>query len=357
LPPEGLYAILDLGHTKSNLLILEGNKIKGLRCFSWGGHHITQAIAKALECDYEKAEAIKHSKGQVLAGSEDSALQAIYACVENLQLQLKQTLFAFYESGERPIEALYLSGGTSRLLGMDSFFSSRLNINVGQLDVLDEAFSEIHDREAARHVVPTAFAAALHAVYPNKGVKINFRRGDYAYKKDIQQLEGSLKRIALVGVSVAALAIIYFITAHFTLSAQVNKMNNNIAKIIKTAIPDLPKGAAGKQPLTLLDSQINSIQDKLKKVQGDNNYGALEILKAVSAAMPPRDELAIDVDKITISPNLVRLDVRAATYDAIDKMKSSIEKSKMFKNVQPGSPSKGVRGEIRFSISFDVVST
>ncbi|HKX13051.1 MAG TPA: pilus assembly protein PilM, partial [bacterium] len=134
LPPEGLYAILDLGHSKTNLVILEGTKIKGLRCLSWGGHHLTQAIANTLQLPYDKAEAWKHQRAQVAAGSDDPALQAVYAVVEDLQQQLKQTLFAFNEAGERPIEALYLSGGSSRLQGLDSFFSTRLNINVSQLD-------------------------------------------------------------------------------------------------------------------------------------------------------------------------------------------------------------------------------
>lgn len=358
LPPEGQYALLDLGHSKSNLMILEGNKIKGLRCLSWGGHHLTQAVAKALELPYDKAEAWKHAKGQVLAGAEDPGLKAVYACVEDLQQQLKQTLFAFYESGERPIEALYLSGGTSRLLGIDSFFSSRLNINVSQLDVLDDSFTELHDREGARHVIPTAFAEALRAVYPNKGAKINFRRGDYAYKKDIEQIGGSLKRIGLVAASVAVLALAYFILAYMTLSSQVDKMNKNVAKMVKASVPDLPKGGAqsAKQAVTVLDGRISAISEKLKRVEGGGSVSALELLKMISGAMPPRDELIVDIDDLNIAPERVRLEGRTVSYEGVDKVKASMEKVKIFKNVQTGNVRKGVRDEIKFSLSFDVVT-
>lgn len=359
LPPEGQYALLDLGHTKTNLVIMEGNKIKGLRCLSWGGHALTLAVAKSLELPYDKAESWKHSKGQVLAGSEDPSLQAIYASVEELQQQLKQTLFAFYESGEKPIEALYLSGGTSRLLGLDSFFSSRLNINVSQLDVLDDSFTELHDRESARHVIPTAFAEALRAVYPNKGAKINFRRGDYAYKKDIEQIGGSLKRIGMVAASVAVLAIAYFVMAYMTLSSQVDKMNKNVAKMVKTSVPDLPKGGANsaKQAVTVLDGKISAINDKLKKVQGDGSVSALDLLKMISGAMPPRDELVVDIDDMNISPERVRLEGRTISYEGVDKVKASMEKIKIFKNVQTGNVRKGVRDEIKFSLSFDIVTS
>ncbi|MFO1462563.1 MAG: pilus assembly protein PilM [bacterium] len=358
LPPEGQYALLDLGHQKSNLMILEGNKIKGLRCFSWGGHHITKAIAKALDLPYEKAEAWKHGKAQVAASSEDPGLQAVHAAVEDLQQQIKQTLFAFYESGEKPLEALYLSGGTSRLQGLDTFFSSRLNINVSQLDVLDDAFTELHDREGARHVIPTAFAEALRAVYPNKGAKINFRRGDYAYKKDIEQLGGTLKRVGIVAASVAALAIGYFIIAYMTLSSQVDKMNKGVAKMVKASVPDLPKGGTqgAKQVVTLLDGKISAINEKLKRVEGEGTVSSLELLKMVSAAMPPRDELVVDIDDMNIAPERVRMEGRTVSYEGVDKVKASMEKVKIFKNVQTGNVRKGVRDEIKFSLSFDVVT-
>lgn len=359
LPPEGQYALLDLGHSKSNLMILEGNKIKGLRCLSWGGHQITQTIAKELDIPYDKAEAWKHAKGQVLAGSDDPGLKAIYACVEDLQQQLKQTLFAFYESGERPIEALYLSGGSSRLLGIDAFFSSRLNINVGQLDVLDDSFTELHDREGVRHVIPTAFSEALRAVYPNKGAKINLRRGDYAYKKDIEQIGGSLKRIGMVAASVAVLALAYFVLAYMTLSSQVDKMNKNVAKMVKANVPDLPKGGtqSAKQAVTVLDGRISAITEKLKRVQGGGSVSALDLLKAISGAMPSRDELVVDIDDLNIAPERVRLEGRTVSYEGVDKVKASMEKVKIFKNVQTGNVRKGVRDEIKFSLSFDVVTS
>ncbi|HCU23397.1 MAG TPA: hypothetical protein DF383_00125 [Deltaproteobacteria bacterium] len=357
LPPEGVFAVLDLGHSKSNLIVLEGHKIRWLRCLSWGGNTLTQAVAQALKLEEKEAEVWKHTEGQVLAGSEDPGLQAVYAGVEDLQQQIKQTLFAFNEDGGPPLEALYLCGGTSRLQGMDSFFSSRLNINVGLLDVLDESFVQVQDLENARHVAPTAFAAALHAVYPNKGVKLNFRRGEYAYKKDIEQLGGSLKKIGLVAASVAVLALVYFIIAYTTLSSQVDTMNKNVAKLVKASVPDLPKGKGqnAKEAVQLLDGRISAIAEKLKKVEGDTSVSSLEILKLISAAVPPRSELVIDIDDLNISPERVRLEGRALSYEGVDKLKAAMEKVDKFKNVQTGNVRKGVRDEIKFSLSFDVV--
>lgn len=357
LPPQGKYALLDLGHTKSNFVIMEGTQVKLVRSFSWGGDRLTRAIEKAGNLDYESAESYKHNKGAVKEKGGDEIQKVIFAEFQNLGLQIRQTLFAFYESGETPIEALYLSGGSSKISGIESFFSHLLNINVSALDVLEDSFTLLHDRERARAVIPTAFGAALHGIFPNKGAKINFRRGEYAYKKDIEELGGSLKKIGVLAASVVGIGIIYFFISYFTLSSQVDNMNKNISKIVNSSVKGLPKKGikSTKSALSMLNGKISEIDEKLKKVQGDSSMSALQILKMVSAAMPPREQLVIDIDDINISPNRVRLEGRTGSYEAVDKVKASLEKIHEFQNVQTGNVRKGVRDEIKFSLSFDII--
>ncbi|MDX1386271.1 MAG: pilus assembly protein PilM, partial [bacterium] len=153
-PPQGRYALLDLGHTKSNLVIMEGSQVKMVRCFSWGGDRLTRAIEKAGQLDYEAAETFKHEKASIKEKGGDAIQNAIVGEFQDLGLQIRQTLFAFYESGESPIEALYLSGGTAKISGVEGFFSHLLNINVSSLDILEDSYTQLHDRERARLVVP-----------------------------------------------------------------------------------------------------------------------------------------------------------------------------------------------------------
>ncbi|MDX1386272.1 MAG: hypothetical protein R3257_01690 [bacterium] len=133
-------------------------------------------------------------------------------------------------------------------------------------------------------------------------------------------------------------------------------MNKNISKIVKTSVKGLPKKGikSTKSALSMLNGKIADIDEKLKKVQGDSELSALQVLRMVSGAMPPREELVIDIDDINISPNRVRLEGRTGSYEAVDKVKSSLEKVQEFKNVQTGNVRKGVRNEIKFSLSFDV---
>jgi len=357
LPPQGRYAILDLGHTKSNFILIDGNKVKTVRCFSWGGVRLTRVIEKFGKMDYESAENYKHSQAKVQSKAKDDIGKALYHEYEDLGLQIRQTLFAFYESGEAPIEALYLCGGTSKIEGGEAFFAQLLNINVSTLDVLDDSYTEIRERERARPIIPTAFGAALHGVFPSKGARINFRRGDYSYKKDIEELGGTFKKIGVMFAAVVGIGLIYFIVSYSTLSSQVEAMNKNVSKMVKSSVKDLPKKGlkSTKSALSMLTGKISTINDKLKLVEGDSSLSSLQVLKIVSGAMPPRDQLVMNIDDINITPNRVRLEGRVSTYEAVDKIKSSLEKIPQFKNVQTGNVRKGVRDEIKFSLSFDVV--
>lgn len=358
LPPEGRFAILDLGHSKSNLIVLEGNKVKMLRCFSWGGDRINHAIAQAGNLTYAQAEGLKHTKAQIIPGSEDKIFQAINKTFLDLMTQIKQTLFAFYEKGEPAIEALYLCGGTSRIQGAESFFSSQLNINVGPLDVLDDSFTQIQDREHVRPIIPAALATAVRGIYPNKGVRINFRRGEYAYKRDIQEMEGTLKKLGILAASVVGLGIIYFIVAYISLSSQVGKMNKNISKLVRASVSDLPKTGvdSANSALSVLNGKTTAMQEKLKKVEGEGNLNALQVLKMISAAIPPRDQLVVDIDDVNITPDRVRLEGRTVSYEGVDKIKAALSQVKNFKNVETGDVRKGIKDEIKFKVSFDLTS-
>lgn len=357
LPPQGRYGILDIGHRKTNLMVMEGPQIKLVRCLSWGGDHITKAISEAGDLDYDEAENYKHSKGQLVENSSDPIPQAIAAEFKKMGLSLRQTLFSFYESGEEPIEALYLSGGTSRLGGIETYYSHLLNINVSMLDVLEDSFTDLHDRERPKLIIPTALGAAFHGVFPNKGPKVNFRRGEFAYKKDIEELGGSFKKIGVMAAGVVLIGLVYFLISYFTLSSQVETMNKNVSKLVKTSVTDLPKKGlkSTKDAISMLQGRISSMNERLKNVQGESSLSALQILRMVSAGMPPREELVVDIDDINISPARVRLEGRTGSYEAVDKVKSSMEQIKEFRNVQTGNVRKGVRDEIKFSLSFDII--
>ncbi|MDO8644509.1 MAG: pilus assembly protein PilM, partial [bacterium] len=180
--PEGAYAMINLGHEKTEVTVFQGPKLCYTRTLLVGGRKITEQIAKDLGVPFEEAEKIKIELGQLsenLEGLDEMGQKvtlSIRKVMDNLISELKQTFFAFQEEAKgEVVQALYLCGGTSRLPGMDQFFSYRLRKNVSFLDPLDFSFNRLADSAWCRPIVATALSLAIRSAIGGKLPDIQFR--------------------------------------------------------------------------------------------------------------------------------------------------------------------------------------
>ena len=357
LPHEGSYAVLEIGHSKTNFCFMRGPGLRGLRTLSIGGKAITEAIAKELNVSFTEAEQIKLKKGQISPFEvEDPLSKTIQKVLEELLIQIRQTLFAFYEKGEKTLEAIYICGGTSKLPGIDPFISSYLRVNVSPLDLLDLSYTRLSNPDIAKPIIALSMALIFKGVYPAKTTSLNFRQGEFAYKRDIEAISGHFRQIAALPLAVFILGILYFSISLSLLKGQEKKMNKNVTTVIAQgmqATPSkIPSGAQGA--LAYVNSKINEVNERLKKIEGGEAPSALEVLKLISSGLPGRQEIKLDIDDVNIGADHVRLEGRTLSYEAIDKVKSSLEKIPLFKNVQTANVRKGVQEELKFSLSFDI---
>ena len=71
VPQAGIYAIIDVGHEKTNICIMDGMQLVYVRSITVGGVHFTRAIQKAFKVNYDKAESLKLDRGRVSTKEED----------------------------------------------------------------------------------------------------------------------------------------------------------------------------------------------------------------------------------------------------------------------------------------------
>ena len=72
VPNEGYYALLDIGHNSANFLIMEGKELRYVRSIGIAGYHFTRAVQRAFNLNYEKAEALKLSRGKLYIRENES---------------------------------------------------------------------------------------------------------------------------------------------------------------------------------------------------------------------------------------------------------------------------------------------
>lgn len=363
VPPEGAFALIDIGHEKTTVSIFHGKRLGYVRSVSLAGKAITEAISKELQVPYEEAERIKIEIGQIPSAEGEiiddltrNVVKAIKGVADELLLHLRQTMFSYREMEDIPIEGIYLSGGTSRIPGLDSYISDFLKQNVTFLNCMDFHFSKLERAEAHRHVIPQALAIALKEVAGPSIPDVNLRKGDFAFKGDVEQLGGGIKKIVVVLGIIVFLALVHFSFKYYSLKQKVDKIEKDASALVLQALPNTPKRAVSTTTgaLSVLKGRRVEIEDRMSKLKATMGFSPFDVLKEISEFMPPRGDIVIDVEDLSITPDRVSLSGRTNSFETVDKVKMALEKSDRFKNVSTGNVRKGTKGEVKFDLSMEI---
>ena len=139
---EGCTMVLDIGARSTNLIFLEDGRVF-YRTIPVAGNTITQEIAKSFEVDFQEAEQMKREIGFVALGgvyaSEDEKADKLSKVIRNVVTRLHAEInrsINFYRSqqgGSVPARVL-LTGGSSTISHMDTFFREKLKVDVDFLN-------------------------------------------------------------------------------------------------------------------------------------------------------------------------------------------------------------------------------
>ena len=119
------HAMLDIGETKSTLVIIRNRSLAFAREISIGGQDFTRAAAMHLKKSQDEAEEYKHG------APPEAARQLFLKPFERLAAELHRS-FDYFQAQfrEGSVARLYLAGGSARLKGLDSFISDSTGIPV-----------------------------------------------------------------------------------------------------------------------------------------------------------------------------------------------------------------------------------
>lgn len=364
VPPEGGYAILDIGHEKTTLSICHGHRLGYVRSISIAGRDITERVATRLGIPIDEAERLKIEIGHLpseAAGEMDDltrgVVQAIASVMEELVLHLRQTLFSYRDEQGVTVEGIYLSGGTSRLPGLDHYLSDTLKQNVAYVNPLDFHFTKLDLASAHRHVIAQALAFALKGVSSGSSPDIDLRQGEIAFKGDVEQLGGSMRSAAISVLVVIGLGLSYFTVSYYSLKTKLKKIESDIREMVVQAIPDTPARAvsSSRGALAVVKSKRSEIAERREKLRMLLERSPLDVLKEISSILPPRAEVTMNTEKISILADRVVLSGSTTSFESVDKIRQSLEKSKVFKSVTSGNVRKGSKGDVKFDLSLDLL--
>lgn len=343
LPKSGYYAICDIGHSKTNICIMEGSELRYARTIGIGGLHFTKAIQRVFNLNFEKAEAMKISRGRLSIREQDSdqISRLLNDVCDELVSNIKQTFIGFDSYFNRESKsAIYCTGGGSKLVGILDYISFQLKINVLEIDPMGMTNHQLGDIEEHHHVMTQAMANAIRPVYSNRLPKINFRKGHYSYKQDIQVITKELKSSAIFFLIIILLGFGYYFYADHYYSGKMQTVDKKIEAIISHEYPDFKliksrkegpsKSGKMDQYLRSAKSKLDTIKTQIEEVYSSGQFTVLEAMQEISQFLPKKEEVTFEVTEFNFGDEFISL--KSVTDDPrnLSKIKESLETSKLF---------------------------
>jgi general secretion pathway protein L len=388
LGSDRVQAIVDMGHTRTIVTLTRDGKVVATRAFLGGGRDVTLALSRQLGISYTEAEARKHRVGIVRTGPdlptaavewEDEEVTAarpvspvdptslpegddilvsddlltspeitnprgpevevVREALTPILGELRSTLISLEDQAQVDIGEIVLVGGTAALAGLREWMQLALGVPVRRVAVTDDPPPGVPAESLALAKLLGERASSTRTVK-----LLEFRKGDLVYRGDIT----AMRNIAAYG-AVAALAFIVvgvglFAYRHVQLSRNLAALDEQLRTAIVETYPgidesrlkDATTAKAIAQELTL--ASVAKV-DALKALH-TTEPPTLALLREVSEAVPPGDEVRIDVTEMTISEGSITFDAETDSFNTATKIENTLREHPRFRDARKGEERK-----------------
>ena len=196
-----------------------------------------------------------------------------------------------------------------------------------------------------------AAGAAMNAAGLGKKGAINFRKGEFVYHRARTQERKTRLRLGIMGAIILVLALSQGIYRYVSLKKDLRLLERQEARVFAQALPNTPL----LKPLEQLKSKVEVDKRKLALLGGiaEGKLTAIEALKKISEAIP--DTVKVDVTKLEITPDAIRINGSTTDYESVDRVVSELGKVKEFISIHKDEARKVSDTDIRFKLTVTLV--
>ena len=350
---EGAVAVIDIGHERTDVIVVADGKAVFSRSIARAGKHITDAISKFWKLPFADAERAKHSDG-FIASEAEPATSDQWARIHTVTVgelapfarDLRQTLAACRaRTGFAPIAALLVGGG-ARLRGIASFMTEQLAIPVWrptQDDILALAGPRLG---AGSMQLPIDSAAmTIGMAYDAAGGRPQFdlRSGALAVKMDLSFLRS---RAVPLGAAVLAIAAFAAGSAYADLYRLRKAEKILSARLVEESTEQFGEARTADAVLDSNGPGGGGTVSPLPKLS------AYDIMLEISSKVPTKEKITLDIDQMQIDEAKVDIQGTTKTAEGIDLLVSELKKIDCFKEVNRGATDTNADGTKKFKLTI-----
>lgn len=125
---SGNFLIIDIGARATNIILVEKGTVIVNRNIDAGGNEITTAISDSMGISEQRAENFKKGEKDLLNSKESYLIIPVLEFIAN---ESKRILSAYnLKNKDARIDGILLSGGTSKMKGLEEYFTHAIGENV-----------------------------------------------------------------------------------------------------------------------------------------------------------------------------------------------------------------------------------
>ncbi len=323
--------MLDVGHAKTNLVLLVDGKPIALRRIPLAGKQLTEALARDLRLSPEAAEQQKHDRGVFERGSAKPISPGVRDVLERLAREVQRSIQSVVGDPLDPVSPteILLVGGSARLEGLPKFLEERTGLATHVLEVPLGVEAGERFAEAGPALFAQAAALALRGSSTERVTQSDFRQGELAYSPDLSGLRSQLRFTVGVFLLFHALWVGSAAMRAWLEGRRVEGSERQHHEIYTQVFPEaMPSG----QPLEDLETRAAETRE-LAAHLGVTGKGlsVLEILRQISSLTS--ESLEISLDELSIERQSIVARGHSADFVSADQLKAELSKFDGFQRV------------------------
>lgn len=359
----GVQAVLDLGHSRTLVTLCKDGQVLAARALSVGGAALTAALAQHLQVDLATAEALKHAVGldpddagplPVQASFEEdeeertepalrpppdveAVARALREALLPLLFNLRATLIALEDEHGAGIDEVVLAGGGAALRGLVPALTQDLGVPVRR-------HSPRVQGEGAPESYVLAQSLALHAAGLIPAAELNFRKGPFAFKGDVEVIRAVMGYALVAAVFFLVVGGGGFLTRYLQFQQAIAGLEQQIASTVTEALPELDPERVAEPSMAKAVMQEQAL-DAATRAQA---LGAvigqpppvLSALLNLSEYAPPHPDVVIDIKELTLTDELLTFKAETNSYEAAANIETSLQRFAPFQGARKGDEKK-----------------
>lgn len=354
---------LQMGHTHTLVSAYEGNVLVGTRSILWGGQNIAEAIARKYEIPPHEAIKELETKSFILTNKQGATFdqvtfsETIAKSVRELVRDLQLSLLEFKAEFNAQVISVGVSGGASQIQNLGPFLTQLLEVPVNRVATLQSFPQVLFDKTPQIEAkMGVALGLAVEGLKRPRNPAINFLRGPFAKQNFALQALWEKWSTTLKVAAAAVVVLFVYTMIRDNLAMGLAERAQEVLKSQAKSVAKLStKNAteAGIKKYIRENKKHAADLRQLSHIAGMNS--ALDILKKINDAAPPKNGLTVDVRKLSIEQSDVLIEGYAGSVKELNSLQQSLINVSLNGKISPRPSSLSpIANKTAFALSFQV---